>query len=186
MAEVSKVYSKKIPSTQQTGLGANDLMPEPPAATFDSTNLQINYNDPTIRPGDHLVQKSKANEVYQDQELIDILPEKDKTRGKQLLTALTPFSSNITWSSDGTVFINKLGLPNSNMFELFPKLFKNINNVRAIPNLSELVTAIANLGFGHLINRKLTKGLNRRYKILNQDSLLEDVHSIKRWWFIGP
>ena len=187
VAEVSKVFSQNKPSTEQTGLGANDLIPEPPATTSDSTNLYVNFDNPTSRPikSDFVVQKSKLNTIYEDQVLVDLLPEKLKARGRKLLTSLLPFASSLSWNKNGTIFINQTGLPESSIFLLFPKLFKNTKDINKIPNLLELVNAIASLGFGHLINRKLTLGLNRRFKIGNQDSLHSDIQNNKHWWFLG-
>jgi hypothetical protein len=55
----------------------------------------------------------------------------------------------------------------------------------AVFGLSEVINTIASLGFGSLINRQYISGLTRPYKILNQDSIFEDLKTHKYWWFLG-
>ena len=189
-AEVNKVYQKRAtPNNQnnyQIGQGANDLIQGFPVSDLDDQNLLVKYNVSTEPiKSDFGVEKSKLNNVFQNQELIDLVPAKAKERAKKLLDSLIPFSSTITWSPNGTIYVNQTSLPDSNIFELFPKLYKQTHNPKAILNLEEVVNAIANLGFGHLISRQLTSGLNRRRNILNQEKIFSELKTIKNWYFIG-
>ena len=187
-AELKTLYQNKTILSEQTGAGANDLIADLPSPSSDvEQDISKEYNSPTTAPAgtDVVIHKSKQSSEIADQSLINILPGRFKNRGTKLLQSLANFPSTLTWSNTGTVFINQLSVPNSNIYEIFPKLFKFVKNLDAVFGLSEVINTIASLGFGSLINRQYISGLTRPYKILNQDSIFEDLKTHKYWWFLG-
>ena len=176
-------------NSDQTGSGTNDLL-----ATIQPTSEEIEqdlpklYDEPTSAPPafNHTVHlKSKQSSPEADQTLINLLPARLKPKGEKPLSALLTCADSITWADTGFVTINHISIPNSNFYEIFPKLFKFIQNSDKVIGLSEVITIIATLGFGSLINKRYLTGLLRPHKIINHDSLLEDTRNLKNWWFLG-
>lgn len=175
--------------SHQTGTGSDDLIPniEPPSLQVEQDIPKL-IDEPTSAPlsFNHTVHpKSKQSSPEGDQTLLNLLPARFKSRGEKLLSSLQEYPDSITWADSGFVTINHISIPNSNIYEIFPKLFKFIQNSDKVFGLPEVVTAIATLGFGSLINRKYLTGLLRPHKILNHESLLEDTRNYKNWWFLG-
>jgi len=187
-AELKHLYNNQKVSSEQTGAGADDLIADLPSPSSDvEQDISKQYNTVTTAPPgtDVVIHKSKQSSEIADQSLINILPGRFKTRGAKLLQSLSNFPSTLTWSNTGIVFINQLSVPNSNIYEIFPKLFKFVKNLDSVFGLSEVINTVASLGFGSLINRQYVSGLTRPYKILNQDTIFEDLKTHKYWWFLG-
>ena len=94
----------------------------------------------------------------------------------------------ITWANNGTIFVHGDSLPDSNMLELFPKLFKKQLHPDRILNLLTVANVISTLGHGTLINRSLTRGLSRPSR--NEDDVQANLLNYykgkkNQWWFIG-
>lgn len=77
----------------------------------------------------------------------------------------------------GTVYIDQHSLPESDAFNLFPRLFKK-NHPKRLREFQDVVTKIKSMGLGHLIemtdNRK-GEGSS------DQDKSVSNV----QWWYIG-
>lgn len=177
-------------ANNQTGLGNSDLIADvvQPSTEIEQ-NLPVLYDEPTSAPPSSsviLLHKSKQSSEIADQALINLLPNKFKSRGQKLLVGLLKFSDTITWSDSGLVTIEHDSIPNSNIFDIFAKLFKYTKQTENISGLSEVITIIATLGLGYLINKRYLTGLRRQHKILNENSLLEDTRNLKYWWYLGP
>lgn len=177
---LEKKQTLSIP--EQTGTGANDLISD------NITNVQVQETRSDINkslPGESISQKSKLNNEFSDEDLLKTVSVNIKPRAVKLLNALMNHADAITWTPEGTIFLNQQSLPNSNIYFLFPKLFQRVNHPEKVLHLLDLVTSIATLGFAHLINRSLTAGLSRRQKILDQKTILSHINSGKHWWFLG-
>jgi hypothetical protein len=90
----------------------------------------------------------------------------------------------ITFNSAGTIFIDQVALPSSNIFEIFPILFKRKNLKRRIPGLNDFLEKLQELGLNHLVLlNKITTKTNQ-----NQKKNLED-HGLKNeasnYWYLG-
>lgn len=165
----------------QEGTGAQDLITEfpeeiPPKDPFSPEN----------EPVPSVVHKSQMNDEFDNERLVNSVPNEFKTRARNLLTSLLKYSSDITFKADGTIFIDQTSLPSSNIFEIFPFLFKPLKLPDSKPYLLQLATKISTLGLGHLINKRLTRGLNRKGVIPDQDKLHMQIKTSKHWWYLGP
>ena len=126
------------------------------------------------------------NDEFDNERLINSVPDMFKNRAKTLLNSLLQFSNDLTFKADGTIFIDQTSLPLSNIFKIFPFLFKPVKSAESVPFLLQVATKIASLGLGHLIRKKLTQGLIRKKVILDQDKLYMQIKSSKHWWYLGP
>jgi flagellar motor protein MotB len=162
----------------QEGAGAGDLMPELPEA--------IPEKEPQINPVQSAnFKKSQLHDEFDDQKLIELVPAGAKKRAGDLLKELKQFSSDISWTSNGVILIDQQSLPESNIFNLFPKLFKRLEFPDKVLYLDTVAAKIATLGLGRFINKRLTLGLSRRKVIPEQGQYLTEIKQAKHWWFLG-
>lgn len=76
----------------------------------------IHYNVP--------VNKSDLNSTFDEKRLLTFVPKNHIKTAKFLLKEFEKRGDELTWNSSGTIFIQKIALPGSNIFNLFPLLFK--------------------------------------------------------------
>jgi hypothetical protein len=163
----------------QQGSGSSDLITEFPQQIASDKKLIDTL------PSSSTVQKSTLKDSFDDQRLIKLVPKSSQNKAEKLLDQLQKHPSDITWQSDGTIFLNQSSLFGSNIFDLFPKLFKKNSHPENIPNLLQVASSIATLGLGHLINGFLTRGLTRKVPILNHSELKLKIEHSKNWYFLG-
>jgi len=169
----------KVP-TYQEGSGANDLFPELPEPIIDNNTHE---NAPTSLS---IVHKSVPHDEFDNSKLISLVPKRLKTRAAELLEKLAKFSNDITWTSNGVIFIDQNSLPDSNIYEIFPQLFRTPSAPDKIMYLNQIATKIASLGFGHLLSKSLTYGLIRKRNIANENEIMTEIKTAKNWWYLGP
>ena len=160
----------------QSGSGLNDLAPQIP--------MNVDIDDHQPMSGETSYSKSDQSSPISQQLLLGKVPKKKLEKATKLLQAFEDDPNTVTWNSDGIVFINGSSLAGSNIFLLMPELFKLSPNKR-LPGFLELVSEIASLGLGHLISKKILKGLQRSQPIANQKNIYEDLKKSDHWWFIG-
>lgn len=165
-------------AVDQEGTGADDLLPSEP--------IPIKNENPVFAPVEHVdIHKSRLNDDFDVKKLLDLVPAENLEKAETLIKNLENFPNEITWDSQGTIFLDQKSLPESNIYELFPKLFRKVPNINKVPNLREVGSKIASLGFGYLINSRLTSGLSRKKPLPNHDELFSKTKSNTNWWYIG-
>ena len=175
---IKKIIGKELEAklSRQIGSGANDLAPQLP--------LEVEVNDHQPVSGEVNYSKSDQNSGISKHLLLEKVSRKNVEKAQKLLDAFDEDPNAITWDSNGVVYINGSSLAESNMFLLMPELFKLSPN-KKLPGFLELVSEIASLGLGHLISKKMLRGLQRSKPILNQKTIYEDLKKSDNWWFIG-
>ena len=71
----------------------------------------------------------------------------------QAVTLLKQFNNRgneLTWNSDGIIFIDQVSIPNSNIYHLFPYLFKQ-KHPKTLQGFDDFVNKIKEMGLDHLI-----------------------------------
>lgn len=177
---LEKYYDLKPSSSavNQDGSGADDLITAQP--------IPIPNDNPIFPPVQNVdIHKSDLNDNFDIQKLLQSVPEENLEKAEILLKKLQEFPNEITWDSSGTIFIDQKSLPESNIYDLFPKLFRKVANANKILNLREVASKIASLGFGYLINGRYTGGLSRKKPVPNEAELIEKMKSYPNWWYIG-
>jgi len=156
----------------------NDLVPAAPIpSSFE--------NAATVTGPENVLVKSDINDQDDEHSLLKKIPAKFKERAAKLIEAFDEFPTIMSWDKAGVVFLDGNSIPNSNIYELMPELFK-ANPDKNKSGFSELVKKIAALGYGHLINKTILKGLQRREKIEKQSELYNYVSkNPKKWYYIG-
>lgn len=106
-------------------------------------------------------------------------------KAKQLLAYFHENPQQLTWNSDGQVFIENESVPEANFFRLFPSLFSYKVSNNEMPGYAEFVSQIADMGLGHLVGQKMLRGFKRKFKIVNQNELYNTVKRNDKWYFLG-
>ncbi len=173
---IEEQFDAKLRSSQQSGSGINDLAPQLP--------LTVEINDHQPMSAETSFSKSDQSSGISKHLLLEKVSKKNIERATKLLQAFDDDPNTITWDSDGVVYINSASLPGSNIFMLLPELFKLSPN-KKLPGFLELASEIATLGLGHLMAKKMLRGLQRSQPIANQKHIYEDLKRSDNWWFIG-
>jgi len=183
-AEVTKTlenyYNLKPISAavKQEGSGAEDLIPQDP--------IPISNDNPIFPPVEHVeIIKSRLNDDFDVKKLLDAVPAEHLEKAETLLKKLDDFPNELTWDSSGTIYIDQHSLPESNIYDLFPLLFKKVAYVHKVLNLREVASKISSLGLGYLINSRLTSGLSRKRTLANHNEMFEKTKLRTNWWFLG-
>jgi hypothetical protein len=183
-AQVAKAFETTYnlqpitPAIKQDGGGADDLL--------DTTPIPIDLPNSEFAPVEGVeIKKSRLNDDFDLKKLLDGMPAETLSRAEKLVEELQNFPNDITWDSNGTIYIDQHSLPDSNINVLFPKLFRKVGKPGEVLHLKEVASKIASLGFGHLINGRLTNGLNRKKPLLNHDELALKIKAHPNWWYIG-
>jgi hypothetical protein len=82
--------------------------------------------------------------------------------------------------SDGIIFINQTSIPGSNIFEIFPFLFKSYKP-KTIPGLLDFVTKIVEMGLENLIV------VSKHSALKNSTSKEVSLNTSRseKWWFLN-
>jgi hypothetical protein len=79
--------------------------------------------------------------------------------------------------SDGIIFVNQTAIPGSNIFEIFPFLYKS-SKPKTVPGLVDIVSKIIDMGLQDYI--VLSK------KSVEAQKLSKSMHlnNTNKWWFL--
>ena len=175
--KIAEVVIKKIntslvpPAYQNYNLG-------PPA--------QVSTENPDTTPSAPFAiahTKDDLNDKYDEVHLLKTLSPKFRRQGQILLKEFDKRANQITWTGDGTLLIDQTSIPQSNIFVIFPLLFKATKFATKLPGFEDLVLKIHEIGLGHLIKSKLRQGKVSSKK-LTVTSEAPSASNAK-WWFIG-
>jgi hypothetical protein len=170
----------------QTGAGSDGLLPKIVNSEITPDPIAAEEEYQFRRPVEEVVvQKSRQSDDTFDKLLLEKIRPSFLERAELLLKGLQNNVNEISWDKNGVIFLDQKSLPNSNIKELFPKLFQTVSNPSKQIYLNEVASKIATLGFGSLINRKLTHGTIRKKPIPNHNELRAKIAALKNWWYIG-
>ena len=171
-----KVELEPESETNQIGSGASDFITQIPEPL--TTNHDPAYANATLLiQGD---ENTPSNEIA----LLQNIPESFKSNAKKLLDAFSQRPDQLTWNSTGTIFINNISLPETDIYKLLPAAFRPTLSNRKLPGFQSFITQIATMGLAHLINNSLLRGLRRKYLISNANEIYKETIN-GNWWYIG-
>jgi len=183
---IPKSESSTSGAVVQTGAGADGLLPSIPTTNLTPDPIAAEEEYQFRRPVEEVVvQKSRQSDDTFDKSLLENISPPFLERAEKLLKALQTNVNDLSWDKNGVIFLDQTSLPNSNIKELFPKLFKKLAHPDKEIYLNDVASKIATLGLGSLINRRLTIGVSRKTEIPNRNELRAKIAALKNWWFIG-
>ena len=102
------------------------------------------------------------------------MPPRFRTQANTLLEQFNNRGDELTWNSDGVIFIDQISIPNSDIFVLFPYLFKT-KHPKDLKGFDDFIGKITEMGLSHLIVKKA---------ILPQKNLVKMKESKSNWWYL--
>jgi hypothetical protein len=115
------------------------------------------------------------------QQLLIHVPKNKKKKAIELLHQIEQQPSELTFDSSGAILIDGVGIPASNIFLLFPLLFKKDKVL--LPGHSEFVNKLKEMKLQHLISNESSRKKKDEMKIGGTSS--ENVLN-KYWYYLGP
>lgn len=194
LKEIEKAYKllQEDNSSHQVGLGnqeseqdsihheAKDI--RPPVASAEKSAQDFNE---TVNSFDVVIQKDDENTKFDEAELLTFIPPKHLKKAKLLLNEIEQRPYAISWNSSGTLFINSIAIPKTDIYKLFPALFKK--KKLKLNGIDELVTALNELGLQSFIEFYPS---TTKPSIFNKDEeniVLPQIQFANnvQWWYIG-
>lgn len=116
--------------------------------------------------------KDDLNDSFDEKELLKLISTGNRKQAKVLLDQFNKRGHDLTWTSDGTILIDEISIPESNIFVLFPLLFKRSKS--NLPGFNAFVNKIKEMGLDHLIKARPIKEVKT----------IETTNS-QNWWYLG-
>lgn len=107
------------------------------------------------------------------------VPKRSRKNALALLKVFDEQPNEVTWDSNGHVYINEQVVPSANIYKIFPLLFKK-KAFKTIPGMIELIEKIKSMGFSNLISCTSHSGQSSSPSSSDKQS-----SSSNNWWYIG-
>ena len=124
--------------------------------------------------------------IFSDiQHLINVTPTGSKRKAANLLKKIQERPNELTFDSFGRIIIDGIGLPSSNIFVIFPLLFKGKKESSLI-GFKELKNKLEEMGLTEYF--KMQVGRGRQKMKIKQTSTFDPNYADKNqpWYYIGP
>ena len=169
---VVKKLGKNVPSTSSWRTYERS---EPTVAVTvpENTNPPIAY--------DHKIVKTDLNDQKDTEKVLRKVPRKHLSNAIRLLESFEERSDELTYDCTGTIYIDQESIPNSNIFELMPYLFKKQST--KLPGFQDFVHKIVEMGLEHLIAYR-PKEVRLISNTASQST--KNPKSNTPWWYLGP
>ncbi len=135
--------------------------------------------------------KNDDNDSFDEAELLKQVPQSQIEKAKRLVQFFNRYPEEISWNSEGVIFLDETSIPNSNIYQIFPLLYSNSPLSKSLDkpilnSLLELLKKIKELHLDHLILRKVPDSVEKVYKRENNlEELSSNDSDDYAWWFIG-
>lgn len=168
-----KTITSKINALQGSG---EDGTEQSITTVLPPTLLSIDENQPVLPQPDVVYVKSDASNEFEDARLLKTVPKSHFKKAQNLLSVLNERSSELTWNSDGIIFIDQIPLPGSNIFNIFRYLFVRQKPLDSL-GFIELHDKIQSMGLSSLINI--------RHRIKEGKVIKKVTRKDSSFWFLG-
>ena len=161
---------------------------QPPIATTEWQNYNLNPPNSTILATTNStptlkfenVLTANKNDKFDQKRLLKFVPSNFKEKARQLLEHIEQNPEQLNFSTDGIIYINKTSIPNSDIFHLFPYLFK-ARRPKALDGFEDFLSQIDEMGLTHLIKNPSSKST-----ITKTQKVEMSTASAPNWWYLGP
>ena len=159
---------------------------QPPIATTEWQNYNLNPPNVSILAStnstpalkfENVISNNK-NDKFDQKRLLKFVPSNFKEKARQLLEKIEQNPEQLNFSSDGIIYINKTSIPNSDVFHLFPYLFK-ARRPKSLDGFEDFLNQIHEMGLTHLIKSPISKSTITK----TQEAVMS---SGPNWWYLGP
>ena len=127
--------------------------------------------------------KDDLNTQFDENQLLKTIPPRFRRLAQILLKEFNSRANEVTWTPDGSLLIDEVSIPKSNIYVIFPFLFMGKKLHSGIPGLQELLIKIKDMGLDHLIK---TKPLSQKSNFKNFATKgTRSKELTGKWWFLG-
>ena len=119
--------------------------------------------------------KNDENDSFDEKRLIRLIPSRHKKQATILLQEFNDRGNELTWNSDGVIFIDQVGIPESDIFVLFPYLFK-ARHPKSLNGFEDFVKKIQDMGLDHLTMKKSRHQSSPKLSVQTTS---------ENWWYLG-
>lgn len=126
---------------------------------------------------DNVLTNNKSDR-FDQKRLLKFVPTHFKEKARQLLEKIDESPEQLNFSTDGVIYINKTSIPNSDVFHLFPYLFKT-RHPKNLEGFEDFLRQIDEMGLTHLIKSPVHKSTVTKTQEAAMSSGLN-------WWYLGP
>lgn len=181
VAKVASLVSSKLFNLKAQDV-LEKLFEKPNAAPIHAQVLTSNV-EPPVKFDCQKVQND-MNSAFNEKVLLQTVPVKYQREATALLSAFDERANDITWDSSGIVYIDETSIPQSNIYKIFPKLFKK-GDPKRLPGYNEVRSKLKQMGLNHLIHATDTKPFSKK---MSEENLIGEGEPSKvkmQWWYIG-
>ena len=114
-------------------------------------------------------------------QLLIHVPKNKRKVATQLLDQIDLHPNEVTFDSSGIISIDGTGIPSSNVFLVFPLLFKKTKSI--LPGLEELKIKLSEMHLDNLIEENVAR---KKIKLESKVGEGSVIIPNKRWYFLGP
>ena len=145
---------------------------------------QVVTNNGDLPP--HFGSTIKHNDLadkFDENHLLRLIPKRYKSQAHTLLKVCDERAAEFTFNVNGVIFIDGTSLPGTNIFELFPALFKRTRSRSKLVGFHEVIQKLADMGLSHLIIRSDEQPKVKKEK----QKLVTDIptSSMTNWWYLN-
>ena len=179
IAERLKNESKDNPLSQAqpvTTAWSNFALSAPSTAVTksDNTTPPLHYDQKKFQ--------NDPNDSFDEKRLLKAIPSRFRSKAIQLLKQFNARGTELTWNSDGVIFIDQESIPESNIFTLFPYLYK-LKHPKDLNGFDDFVEKIEEMGLSDLIVKKDHYLASIRKEKVSTPTVAKDDST--DWWYLG-
>jgi len=180
-SDLIQTIVKQVLEQLQRGSGFQDLTPELVEPVNDVSETRPSSEISAI--DENLVDQAIILDPA-DEKLIESVSPHLRPKAQSLLMQLKNFPETIHFNSQGNIVIDNETLDDSNIYKIFPLLFKPTNYAKQ-PYLQTVVSELATLGLSHLISRYYSAGLlpKGKYHVENRTDLHKKIKQLGSEWY---
>ena len=151
--------------------------PEPTVAASQDAPIEppVNY--------DHTFVKTDLNDKADEKKVLHSVPKKYWPNAMRLLRAFDEKSEQLTYDCSGTIYIDQVAIPGSNIFLFMPLLFKKKNPDLA--GFADFVAKITDMGLDHFITYRMKQIKLVTKTSQNANASASPMLDNDNWWYIG-
>lgn len=122
--------------------------------------------------------ENDLNDAFDETRLLQTIPKRAKKNASLLLKTFDQQPNEITWDSVGNLYINEQVIPEANIFNLFPYLFRK-KFPKHLPGMADFLNKLNLMGLSHLFDCKIPK--------IESSPLPSEskTQSSSNWWYLG-
>lgn len=148
--------------------------------TIQTITSNVVDNSPSPGPSFGVtIKKGDLNDDFDIKHLISLVPKAFRDKATKLLKFFESRPDDVTFNVQGTIFINGESIPGSNMFLVFPALFKR---GKKFTGFKELLQKIKQMELDYLVSETNRKSITEGFGLKRKNKPSTNTNS--NWWLL--